>query len=189
MIEEENVNISIRNVSCNDFGDIISLSDKRYGTGYITLKSLIKLIENGSYVKVAYMNNQFAGFAIFGVYSETETAFKMGISLAKYNEITKGKKSIVYKSAALYSNFEGNGIMHKLLEQLIYEVKQNQFKVVFAAAWIMDDIIPIKPTLQRFDFTYLERKKLLWYNDVEYNCICCKGRCACDAAIYYKVLR
>ncbi len=180
--------ITIKNVLHSDFEKIVELCNRRYGTGYMTLESFNKLLKNPNFFKIATTNGKFMGFASFLADIDENVAKSMGLSELEIANISDGKPSVIYKSAALESEFEGCGVMRKLLGELIKQATNNNYGAIFASAWVIGDIVPIERNLKTFEFKYIANRSMLWCDDEGYNCIVCKGRCRCDAAIYYKKL-
>lgn len=57
---------------------------------------------------------------------------------------------------------------------------------VFGVLWKIDGYVPMEKTLKEFDFRYLTDAHMVWYDNQDLICPYCKGRCKCNAAIYYK---
>ncbi len=180
--------ITIQNALTCDYEKIADLCDRRYGKGYMTAKNFNKMLKNPDFIKVATINGEFVGFASF-LHDTTENIAKaMGLCEDEVTKISNGLKCVIYKSAAIEAKFEHYGIMQKLLSNLIQQAEKENYSAVFASAWIIGNTIPIEKNLKKFSFEYIANRSMLWYDDEDYSCIVCNGRCRCDAAIYYKKL-
>ncbi len=60
--------------------------------------------------------------------------------------------------------------------------------IAFAIAWNKQGEVPMARTFESHDFKVLTIAKKVWYNKLDLICPVCKGRCKCDATIYYKRL-
>lgn len=96
-----------------------------------------------------------------------------------------GEKPILYyKSAAIPQQFERKGVMPAIVEDILREAQQAGYGSLFGSAWLYDGKIPLQGTLKKLGFQALYARKMLWYDDVNYHCVICKGRCTCDAMLY-----
>lgn len=58
--------------------------------------------------------------------------------------------------------------------------------IAFGVFWKPCGIVSMEKTLKKFGFRHLTDSYNVWYNKEDLICPVCKGRCRCDAAIYYK---
>lgn len=134
------------------------------------------------------MGEEFAGFAVMVPASYEEISKKMGMPQEDVERIAAGRPGLIYKSAAVPLKFERRGIMHAMAQAGLKTAEEEGYGSLFGSAWICNGKIPISGTFKVFQFQPLYRRKMLWYDDPEYHCVVCKGRCKCDAMIYYKTL-
>ena len=59
---------------------------------------------------------------------------------------------------------------------------------VFAICWKPGKIVPAGKMLKECGFDDLTEAKNVWYDDKDLVCPYCKGRCRCDAEVFYKLL-
>jgi len=102
--------------------------------------------------------------------------------------ITEGQPSLIYKSAAVQVKYERRGLMKAMATVGLKEAREMGYRSIFGSAWVYDNTIPIEGTFRAFGFQKLFEREKLWYNDEDYHCVICKGRCVCDGIIYYKKL-
>lgn len=65
---------------------------------------------------------------------------------------------------------------------------ESEAEVVFGVCWKIYGSVPMEKTLKKFGFLHLTDVKNIWYDRTDLYCPVCKGRCRCDAAIYYRIL-
>lgn len=83
---------------------------------------------------------------------------------------------------------------HRLSERLVgFYLEQLQSclgaDAAFGVFWKPKGHVPMEKTLKAFGFRHLEDAHRVWYNNQDLICPYCKGRCECDAAVYYKPIR
>ena len=59
--------------------------------------------------------------------------------------------------------------------------------VAFCVCWKPQGKIPVTRSLEAFQFRHLADVARFWYDVPELECPICRGRCRCDAAVYYKL--
>lgn len=182
------IDIQIRQGWEEDFAHILPLCDERYGRGYINRQGFDHWMEHPSLLKVAESEGAFAGFAVMVPASYLEISKKMGMPAQDVERIAGGRPALIYKSAAVPLRFERCGIMHAMAQAGLDTARAEGYGSLFGSAWIYNGKIPISGTFKTFDFRPLYKRQMLWYDDPEYHCVLCKGRCRCEAMIYYKTL-
>ena len=69
-----------------------------------------------------------------------------------------------------------------------YSAIDNNGLVAFIVCWKPGGVVPLGKALSECNFDFLAETKKVWYDDTELICPYCKGRCLCDAEVYYKLL-
>ncbi len=59
--------------------------------------------------------------------------------------------------------------------------------MAFCVCWKPQGKIPVTRSLEAFSFRHLADVARFWYDVPELECPICRGRCRCDAAVYYKL--
>ena len=113
---------------------------------------------------------------------------KMAMPREDVEAIAGGRPALIYKSAAVPRQHEHKGVMHALALAGLETARQEGYGSLFGSAWVYNGKSPIAGTFKAFGFVPLYKREKLWYNDPDYTCVVCKGRCTCDAMIYYKTL-
>ncbi|MFQ8639898.1 MAG: hypothetical protein ACLR94_17095 [Acutalibacteraceae bacterium] len=180
--------IRVREGTERDFLQMLPLCDERYGPGYLTKAIFDRWMEHKSLLKIAEMGGEFAGFAVMVPASVEEVMEKMAMPREDVDAIAGGRPALIYKSAAVPRRHEHKGVMHALAVAGLATARQEGYGSLFGSAWMYNGKSPIAGTFQSFGFVPLYRREKLWYNDSGYTCVVCKGRCICDAMIYYKIL-
>lgn len=182
------MDIKIRDGKEEDFEEILPLCDERYGSGYLTKGIFGHWMEHKSLLKVAELGEEFAGFAVMVPAIVEEVMEKMAMPREDVEAIAGGRPALIYKSAAVLRQHEHKGVMHALALAGLETARREGYGSIFASAWVYQGKSPIAGTFRVFGFKPLYKREKLWYSDSDYTCVVCKGRCTCDAMIYYKTL-
>lgn len=85
-------------------------------------------------------------------------------------------------------SYRGIGLAAKMIQFVLLELKDKLIDAAFIVCWKPGGIVPLSKALSECHFKYLADAKRVWYDDTELICPYCKGRCLCDAEVYYKLL-
>lgn len=184
----EQMKIRIREGEERDFLRMLPLCDERYGPGYLTRAAFDRWMEHKSLLKVAEADGEFAGFAVMVPASVPEVMERMAMPREDVEAFAGGRPALIYKSAAVLRRYERRGVMRALAAAGLETARWEGYGCLFASAWVYRGERPIAGTFRAFGFAPLYKRERLWYGDAGYTCVVCKGRCTCDAMIYYKKL-
>lgn len=92
------------------------------------------------------------------------------------------------QSVGLKMSYRGIGLAAKMIQFVLLELKDKLIDAAFIVCWKPGGIVPLSKALSECHFKYLADAKRVWYDDTELICPYCKGRCLCDAEVYYKLL-
>lgn len=109
-----------------------------------------------------------------------------------------GVESPIFRREVVIGNLQSIGVRreyrnHRLAERLVdtflsWLIRESDADMAFGVFWKPEGRVPMEPVLKRFGFCYLTDSKKVWYDKKDLICPVCRGRCCCDAAIYYKLL-
>ncbi len=179
---------SVRSVCPDDFENIRALCDERYGEGYFTREDFERFSERPELFTAAENDGDFAGFALMVPASEEKVSEQMKIPANEVHKLANGKPLLIYKSLALRKQYEKMGLPYTMSKLLLTEAKKQGYGTLFASAWVYNGKMPIEKLFKAFGFIPLGIRNNLWYNETNYRCTVCGGRCRCDAMIFYKSL-
>lgn len=174
-----------------DLLDIKFLCDDAVGKDLYSLSDLEDAIDDED--KFLYILKDKGHSLIGYIYFKIEDKEKMHdeIQLSfKEEEILKMKSEKVGKlqSIGLKTGFRGKGFSEKLIEFFLSILKSLDIDMAYAVCWKKGDYVPLQKAMEATGFVYLKEEKEFWYNNSRLYCPFCKGRCHCDAEIYYKKL-
>lgn len=184
----EQARIRIREGEEHDFLHMLPLCDERCGPGYLTRAVFDRWMEHKSLFKAAEIDGAFAGYAVMLPASVPEVMKKLAMPREDVESLAEGRPALIYRSAAVLRQYERRGVMRALAAAGLETARQEGYGCLFGPAWVYQGKIPVAGTLEAFGFVPLYKREKLWYDDPGYTCVVCRGRCVCDAMIYYKKL-
>ena len=119
-------------------------------------------------------------------------------SIAKYSRLdinmfrevysSIDKKVAKIQSVGLKAEYRGIGFAAQMIQFILERLKEISVDVAFIVCWKPGGVVPLGKALSECNFDFLAETKKVWYDDTELICPYCKGRCLCDAEVYYKRL-
>lgn len=184
----KNYELQIKPGTWEDYPRIKELCELRFGSGYLDETGYARWMEHPDLIQMAMIDGEFVGVAVLLPASTEEIAQKMGMTQAEVLDITGGRPALVYKCAVLWPQYEKRGINHIVAADGLKRGEDGGYSAIFSAAWMYNGSTPAQHVFEHMGYTKLYIRKMLWYDDKQYRCIACGGRCTCDAMIYYKKL-
>jgi len=172
-----------------EYYDIIKQQcDLRYGEGYMTPQVYDHWMEHPDMIQIALVDGKFAGYSSMMPVTREEVIQLMAVEPEDVDRISGGRPILYYKSTVVPFEYEGRGHFQALAKVAMDTGRAQGYSCMFSTAWTYNGYTPLARPFQRLGFQYLYRRSMLWYDDEGYTCIICKGRCKCDAEVYYKTL-
>lgn len=113
---------------------------------------------------------------------------KLDVELLRAVYAQPNKKVGKIQSVGLKEEYRGMGLATQMILFILNELKKLCIDITFIVCWKPAGTVPLGKTLSECRFSYLTEAKKVWYDDTELICPYCKGRCLCDAEVYYKLL-
>ena len=119
-------------------------------------------------------------------------------SLAKYAKLDEkillgvsdsGDKIGQIQSVGIKEAFRRQGLAVGLMNYALNQFAEKGIGEVFIICWNAGGKVPLEKALQECKFVHLFSAKMIWYNKKELYCPYCKGRCKCDAEVYFKKIK
>ncbi len=131
-----------------------------------------------------------AGYIYYGLSTDEEIAnyAKIDVNLIRRIYPSKGKIIGKMQSIGVKSEYRGEGLSAFMINFVTDRLKKQSAGIVFCVCWKPMGIVSVQKALKECDFSFLTEAKKIWYDDVDLVCPYCKGRCVCDADVYYKIL-
>ena len=130
------------------------------------------------------------GYIYYFLTNEEEMAKYSKLDINVFREVysNSDKKVGKIQSVGIKREYRGNELAVEMMQFILKEMKKADIDITFIVCWKPGGILPLGKTLEKCQFNYLTEAKKIWYDDKELICPHCKGRCRCDAEIYYKLL-
>ena len=90
------------------------------------------------------------------------------------------------QSVGIKEAFRRQGLAVLLMEHALAQFAGKGVENVFIICWNAGGKVPLEKALQKCQFVHLSSAKQIWYDNKDLFCPYCKGRCKCDAEVYFK---
>ena len=112
------------------------------------------------------------------------------LDIAQYRAICADdcKKVGNIQSVGLLPAYRGSGLAARMIRHALNDLRAHRAEAAFVVCWKPDGTVPLGKVMLECRFSYLAEAKKVWYDDTELICPYCKGRCLCDAEVYYQLL-
>ena len=130
------------------------------------------------------------GYIYYFLTNEEEIAKYSKLDINVFRKVYSdfNKKVGKIQSVGIKKEYRGNELAVEMMRFILKEMKKLGIDITFIVCWKPGGFLPLGKTLAKCQFNYLTEAKKIWYDDMELICPHCKGRCSCDAEIYYKLL-
>jgi len=92
------------------------------------------------------------------------------------------------RSIGVEKSYRGRGLSERLLRFCLSQLSAHGAEVAAALCWKANGSVPMKKAMLSCGMRYLTDAHRVWYDNRELICPICRGRCECDAEVYYKRL-
>ncbi len=188
MIPVDQKEIKIRSAKMSDYDIINRLCDLRFGKGYLSVGEFSNWLKNPDLFLVLEYKGDFVGYVCFVPATPEQIASYMKLPLESVLEVSSDPYVIHCRSTALFESYEHMGFMKRLWDVILENTKKHGYKAAFGPAWEYNNFVPMDRLLSGLGFEKIAKKENLWYDDENYTCIICNGRCSCSAVIYKLIL-
>ncbi len=133
---------------------------------------------------------EIAGYIYYYLTDEASVAKSAKIDAAVLYTVYRATEKKIGKIQAigLKETYRGMGLAVQMLRFVLDELTAMSVEAVFNVCWKPGGIIPVGKALQECGFHDLTEAKMVWYDEPALICPYCKGRCRCDAELYYKLI-
>lgn len=184
--------LTMERLAAADVGDAAALCGRCVGKNLYPEEYLAEVIHKpGHYYSVLMTpEKRIAGYIYYYLTGLQEAAALAKLSPEQIPALPTGRSPVfgVLRSIGVDEAYRRNGLSVKLVEHYLEQLHGAGADVAFGVFWKPDGSVPMEKTLKRFGFSHLTDAHLIWYDNEDLVCPFCKGRCRCDAAIYYKIL-
>jgi ribosomal protein S18 acetylase RimI-like enzyme len=180
----------ISNISPSDFQEVILLSDKLLGVGYLDEIQLQKYLDDSHKTGIVSKSpsGEITGFQLM-LTCELDELLQMSVSEHNwFKEYFSNKSPIgVIKTVGVNPEYKNEGI-GTLLTQKGIDILQKHAKSIISMCWDQKDDTPFARVLEKCNMHLIKTIPAYWEEDSlvkKYDCkICGEPPCLCAALIY-----
>ena len=180
----DNEKIKIRPAEEKDYPIILDLCDRRFGKGYIDHDEFSRWLCYPDFFLALDYDGEFVGYVCILPSDPDEVCRKTALPIDEVRAECENKKVIRCRSAVLREEFERCGFMRMLWEKVFANAKAAGYDIAYCPAWKYDGFVPMDHLLTKLGFFAVAEKEMLWYDEENYTCVVCNGRCRCTARVY-----
>ena len=190
--DKNNTLFSFRLLTKEDLEETISLCNECVGENLYSKEDLRKAIEDSEhfFYLVTAGEKEIAGYIYYYLTDLKSIADYTKLNVKLFYDICSRKPAKVAKiqSVAVRDKYRGSNFSVSMIDFALGKLKEIRADIVFGVCWKMGEYVPMKKTLCECGFTYFSKAEKIWYEDTKLICPYCKGRCVCDAEVYYRYL-
>lgn len=178
----------MRKAELRDIPAIMAMLEESMGTGYMDEKRCREHIESPrSFLYVEEDEGVAVASALYIVEDMQSVMDNSKEDIGALSELSKGEPIIHCKFLCVEKQHQKDGFGRKLIDELeayIEEIKAAG--LVYTVLCEYGGAIPAKKIFEDNGFLYRKKLGQVWYDDEEYYCAVCKGRCRCEGYTYFK---
>jgi len=183
---------SFRLLTKEDLEETLSICNECVGENLYSREELEKAIEDPRqfFYLLTAGEKEIAGYIYYYLTDMKSIADYTKLNVELFYDIYPKKAAEVAKiqSVAIRDKYRGSSISVTMIKFALDRLKDIRKELVFGVCWKMGEYVPMKKTLCECGFLYFSEAEKIWYDDTELICPYCKGRCLCDAEVYYRYL-
>lgn len=192
-IEVAGQRFSLAPLKPEDITEVLRLCDRCVGENLYTREELIHAMKDADsmFLVLKNPNGQLAGYIYYYLTDTEQIARDSRVKSAKISEVCKCEDRMPVgkiQSVGVEEEFRGHGLAKHLVRFALSQLGKMGAAEVFIICWNIRGVVPLGKVLKECQFTHLTTAKGIWYNKKELYCPYCKGRCKCDAEVFYKKL-
>lgn len=136
-------------------------------------------------------NGEAVGYIYFFLTDLGEMMSLSKLSDEQLNIMTMREHPVIgnLQSIGVAGAYRGQGVSEILVDFFLTKLHEStSADVAFGVFWKTQGIVPMEKTLKAFDFIYITDAQGVWQDKKDLICPFCRGRCTCEASVYYKPL-
>lgn len=179
-----------------DIEEVLLLCDRCVGKNLYQKEELAQTIGSKErwFLLLKTAEGELAGYIYYYITNAGQIAEDSRISIEKIRQACGqtlepvGKLQPVGKiqSVGVKEAFRGQGLAVHMVQYAMNQFSEKGIREVFIICWNAGGRVPLAKTLQKCRFIHLSSAKKIWYDKEDLFCPYCKGRCKCDAEVYFK---
>lgn len=189
---QNNEKFFLRPLKVEDVEETLALCDACVGKNLYTKEEIEESIDSKErfFYLLETETGNCAGYIYFYVTEKDSIADYAKLDTKLFDSVCQNTEKRVGKiqSIGVREEYRGSRFAVKLLRFALEKLKENEIAEVFIVCWKKGKEVPLESSLKECRFEFLSVAHKVWYDYTELQCPYCKGRCECDAKVYYKIL-
>lgn len=184
---------SFRRLTESDLDIAVALCDSCVGKNLYTRAQLAEIIYKPThhFHLIFTHKSEVAGYIYFFLTDLEEMASLSKLPDEQLGIMAKQQSPVIgnLQSIGVAEAYRGQGVSEILVDFFLTKLHEGTVAdVAFGVFWKTQGKVPMENTLKAFDFTYLADAQGVWQDKKDLICPFCRGRCVCEASVYYKLL-
>lgn len=183
---------SLEPLKAEEIEEARRLCDACVGTNLYTEAELASAVaaEDRAFYLVKSEAGEIVGYVYYCLASLEELAKYTKLELSLFRSLCSDPERKVgkYQSIGIRPEYRGIGLSARMVSSVLKMMKDAGAEIAFGVCWKPVGVLPLAGVMSECRFTFLAEAKKVWYDDPDLICPYCKGRCTCDAEVYYKKL-
>lgn len=177
-----------------DIEETLQLMDRCVGENLYQKEELEQAIGSSerAFLLLRTAEGELAGYIYYYLTNEKQIAEDTRLTEQRIQQVCQqdtlapvGK----IQSVGIKEAFRRQGLAVWLMKYALRQFAEKGIGEVFIICWNAGGKVPLERALQECRFVHLFSAKMIWYNKKELYCPYCKGRCKCDAEVYFKKVK
>ena len=167
-----------------------SLANAVLGSGYADEKKIRRWFDDQlSFYCALDDSGDVCGFCVFLISDFDKISKHMNLPAELNEQYRKTARKVCYaKSIAIDANARGMGLANRLFSCCLADSVSSGADTAFGSAWKNGEELPMHKILIDSGFAPIVEIPDAWFDDEDYICSVCNGRCRCTGVVYYKDL-
>ena len=184
----------LRPLEKEDIEETLQLMDRCVGENLYQKAELEQTIgrQDRAFLLLKTAEGELAGYIYYYLTTVDQIAEDARLGAQKIRLVCgQGESQSVgkFQSVGIKEAFRRQGLAVLLMEHALAQFAGKGIENVFIICWNAGGKVPLEKALQKFQFVHLSSAKRIWYDKKDLFCPYCKGRCKCDAEVYFKRIR
>lgn len=170
----------------------LELCEKCVGENLYTKTDLITAITSPDrFYYLVFDGDNIAGYIYFLLTDIEKIESDVKYHHGRLSALCQDDNAIVgrIQSVGVDENYRGRGLSSQMIEFSLGILSRQDVDICFVVCWKIDDHVPLEPSVRTSGFVFFDLAYRIWYDNEKLFCEYCCGRCKCDAAVYYKLLK
>ncbi|MCR5776813.1 MAG: GNAT family N-acetyltransferase [Lachnospiraceae bacterium] len=178
----------MRKAEVKDIPAIMAMLEESMGNGYMDENKCREHIESPkSFLYVEEDEGKVVASTLYIIENMQSAIDNSKEESEVLSKLSRGEPIIHCKFLCVDKKHQKGGFGRKLITELeAYIEKIKAAGLVYTVLCEYNNAIPAKSIFEKNGFSFRKKLGQVWYEDEDYYCAVCKGRCRCEGYTYFK---